>query len=91
MDIDKASVEIGDSSAQVTGVKHSDQKEKRSESKKKDSQRSEGPVRKVIAEHDIDECQKALDMLKESNFEDRNETKKCFDAIYRIFNRFKQD
>jgi hypothetical protein len=45
----------------------------------------------VSAEYDIDECKKALEMLKESNFENRAETKKCFDAMYRIFNRFKSE
>lgn len=45
----------------------------------------------MSAETDIEECVKALESLKESKFDDRVETKKCFDAIYRIFNRFKTD
>ena len=88
MDIDNTSVEIVENTDKIN-AKECSKGEKRSESKKKDKQVSDSPVRKVIAEHDIDECQKALDMLKESNFDDRVETKKCFDSIYRIFNRFK--
>jgi hypothetical protein len=47
--------------------------------------------KKHIAELDVEECLKALQSLKESSFDDRTETKKGFDALYRIFNRFKND
>ena len=66
--------------------------EKSSDPKKKERRSpSEGQVRKVYAETDVEEFKKAMDSLKESKFDDRVETKKCFDAIYRIFNRFKTD
>ena len=56
-----------------------------------DSSEIAAPPRKHIAEYDVDECYKALQILKESSFDDRVETKKGFDSMYRIFNRFKQD
>ena len=74
MDIDQTNVEIAEnavkdsedtSKAQAKNDTSSDPKKKERRSP------SEGQVRKVYAETDIEECKKALEALKESKFDDR--------------------
>lgn len=91
MDIDQTNVEIAQNAVRDQ-EKPAAAKEKSSDPKKKEKRSpSEGHVKKVFVEPDVDEFNRAMKCLKESKFDDRIETKKCFDAIYRIFNRFKTD
>ena len=91
MNKDQTNVEIAENAVKDQ-EKPAAANEKSSDPKKKEKRSpSEGQVKKVFVEPDVDEFNRAMKCLKESKFDDRIETKKSFDAIYRIFNRFKTD